>query len=172
MPAATQPVYGATLQQQDAPGFELTDQNGTPVSLTSLRGRVVLLTFMDPQCQLLCPVLGRDIGALEQALPKGLHPTLLIVSVAPGRTIKDVNAFIAREHPGWESGWHWLLGPSRAALDLTFARWHIAVQPTAGDINHDAVLELIDPQGYLRATFPAPLPIDDVVHAVTTIAHE
>ena len=96
---------------------------------------------------------------------------LLIVSVAAGRTQADVDKFMATETPGWRSGWHWLLGPDEAALKLTWAHWHIAVIPTAGDINHDAVLNIIDPSGSLRAVYPAPLPIDDVVHAITTIAH-
>ncbi|MGH3149570.1 MAG: peroxiredoxin family protein, partial [Streptosporangiaceae bacterium] len=33
-----------------APAFQLTDQNGQPVSLASLRGKVVLMTFLDPVC--------------------------------------------------------------------------------------------------------------------------
>src|SRR5580693_4377674 len=33
-----------------APAFTLTDQNGKQVSLASLRGKVVLLTFLDPVC--------------------------------------------------------------------------------------------------------------------------
>ena len=161
----------APLAKQVAPPFTLIDQNGAAVSLASARGHVVLLTFMDPQCTLLCPVMGRDIGALEKKLPATIQPELLIVSVAAGRTEADVEKFLATESPGWSSGWHWLLGPSEAALKVAWARWHIAVIPTAGDINHDAVLNIIDPSGNLRAVYPAPLAIDDVVHAITTIAH-
>jgi cytochrome oxidase Cu insertion factor (SCO1/SenC/PrrC family) len=157
--------------KQAAPPFTLLDQNGAPLSLASAKGHVVLLTFMDPQCTLLCPVMGRDIGALEKKLPATIQPELLIVSVAAGRTQADVQNFLATESPGWRPGWHWLLGPNEAALKLTWAHWHIAVIPAAGDINHDAVLNIIDPSGNLRAEYPAPLPIDDVVHAITTIAH-
>ncbi|HWW10130.1 MAG TPA: SCO family protein [Candidatus Acidoferrales bacterium] len=161
----------APFAKQAAPPFTLLDQNGAPVSLASAKGHVVLLTFMDPQCTLLCPVMGRDIGALEKKLPASIQPELLIVSVAAGRTQTDVQNFLATESPGWRPGWHWLLGPNEAALKLTWAHWHIAVIPGAGDINHDAVLNVIDPGGNLRAVYPAPLPIDDVVHAITTIAH-
>jgi len=161
----------APFAKQAAPPFTLLDQDGAAVSLASAKGHVVLLTFMDPQCTLLCPVMGRDIGALEKKLPASIQPELLIVSVAAGRTQADVDKFMATETPGWRSGWHWLLGPDEAALKLTWAHWHIAVIPTAGDINHDAVLNIIDPSGNLRAVYPAPLAIDDVVHAINTIAH-
>ena len=40
------------------PASALRDQNGAPVSLASLRGRPVLLTFLDSQCQLECPIAG------------------------------------------------------------------------------------------------------------------
>jgi hypothetical protein len=44
------------------------------------------------------------------------------------------------------------------------------VNPTPTDINHDEILEVIDPHGYLRVSFPAPLPVDDVVSAISTVA--
>jgi peroxiredoxin len=33
-----------------APGFTLTDQDGRTMSLSSFRGRAVVLEFMDPHC--------------------------------------------------------------------------------------------------------------------------
>jgi len=126
---------------------------------------------MDPQCTMLCPLMGQDIAAVEKQLPKGIDPELLIVSVAPGRVKADVDHFITTEHIDWLPGWHWLLGPSDAALKLTWLNWHIAVVPTAGDVTHDSLLDIIDASGKLRATFPSPLPVADVVSAITAVAH-
>jgi cytochrome oxidase Cu insertion factor (SCO1/SenC/PrrC family) len=164
------PVLGAPLTRQTAAPFTLTDQNGKSVSLASEKGHVVLLTFLDPQCRLLCPVIGKDIGVLEKRLPSWIHPVLLIVSVASGRTSADVNTFLAKESPGWLPDWHWLLGPSDASLKLTWVHWHIAVIPTATDIAHDALLDVIDPEGYLRVTYAAPLYVSDVVPDIIKIA--
>jgi cytochrome oxidase Cu insertion factor (SCO1/SenC/PrrC family) len=161
---------GASLARQAAPPFTLTDQNGKPVSLAAERGHVVLLTFLDPQCRQLCPVIGKDVGALEKQLPTWIHPVLLIVSVAPGRTLADVTTFLVKETPGWLPGWHWLLGPNDASLKLTWLHWHISVIPTAADIEHDALLDVIDPEGYLRVTYPAPLYVGDVVADIIKIA--
>ena len=100
---------------------------------------------------------------------------LLIVSVAPGRTRADVETFLSKETPGWGPGWgpgwHWLLGPDEVSLKLVWAAWHITVIPNPTDIAHDALLDIIDPAGYLRATYPAPLAINDVVRSITSIAH-
>ena len=166
------PIVGAPLTRQAAPPFMLTDQDGNQVSLAAQKGRVVLLTFLDPQCKQLCPVIGRDIAAVEQKLPKGLDPELLIVSVAPGRTKTDVDHFISTNlSTQWLPGWHWLLGPDDAALKLTWLHWHISVIPTAVDIEHDALLNVIDREGYLRVTYPAPLYVGDVVSDIVKIAH-
>ena len=54
-----------------APGFTLTDQRGHTLSLASLRGKVVVLEFMDPHCTDICPIVSEefmnayhDLGAL------------------------------------------------------------------------------------------------------------
>ncbi len=159
------------LARRAAAPFTLEDQSGAPISLAAQRGHVVLLTFMDPVCTVLCPVMGRDIAAVEQQLPKGVDPELLIVSVAPGRSNADVQKFVSTNLSSpWLPGWHWLIGPDDASLRLAWLHWNITVQPTADDINHDSILNVIDPEGYLRVSFPAPLPVSDVVSAITTIA--
>jgi cytochrome oxidase Cu insertion factor (SCO1/SenC/PrrC family) len=161
---------GLSLFRQPAPPFTLLDQDGKSVSLTSEKGHLILLTFLDPQCRQACPLVGKDIGAVEKELPSSIHPVLLIVSVAPGRTPADVATFLSKETPNWRPGWHWLLGPDAASLKLVWAAWHIAVIPSPTDIAHDALLDIIDPAGYLRATYPAPLSIDDVVRAIIAVA--
>src|SRR2546422_35803 len=49
-----------------APVFTLTDQNGSPLSLSSERGRVVLLTFMDSVCRKLCPIEGGELTEAQR----------------------------------------------------------------------------------------------------------
>src|SRR5262249_2795706 len=51
-----------------APGFTLTDQHGNQVSLASLRGKVVLLTFLDPVCTTDCPLIAQEFRAADAML--------------------------------------------------------------------------------------------------------
>jgi cytochrome oxidase Cu insertion factor (SCO1/SenC/PrrC family) len=39
-----------------APGFALRDEYGRPVSIAALRGRSILVTFIDPLCRNYCPL--------------------------------------------------------------------------------------------------------------------
>jgi cytochrome oxidase Cu insertion factor (SCO1/SenC/PrrC family) len=161
-------VIGAPLTRQTTPPLTgLVDQNGTPISLADEKGHVVLVAFMDPLCVNLCPILGRDIVAVEQALPKTIKPVLLIVSVMPDRTAANVATFIKTNlTTQWDPGWHWLLGPD-ATLKITWLKWGEPLEPPKTNY-----LDVIDPQGYLRVVYPAPLFTSDVVHAITTIASE
>jgi cytochrome oxidase Cu insertion factor (SCO1/SenC/PrrC family) len=162
-------VIGAPLTRQPTPPLTgLTDQNGDAISLPDEKGHVVLLAFMDPLCIDLCPILGRDLVAVEQALPKGISPVLLIVSVMPDRTPADVAHFVATNLATtgkWLPGWHWLIGPSTAALELTWLKWGVPLQPPKTNF-----LDVIDPQGYVRVVYPAPLFVSDVVHAITVVS--
>ncbi len=162
-------VIGAPLTRQTTPPLAgLTDQNGTAISLSQEKGKLVLVAFMDPLCVDLCPVLGRDIVAVEQALPKSIKPVLLIVSVTSGRTPADVREFIKTNlSTQWDPGWHWLIGPSDAALKLTWLAWGEPLEPPKTNY-----LDVIDPQGYLRVSYPAPLFVSDVVSAIKTVASE
>ena len=162
-------VIGAPLTRQPTPALTgLTDQTGKQVSLSTYKGQLVLVAFMDPLCVDLCPVLGRDIVAVEQALPKTIKPVLLIVSVTSGRTPADVREFIKTNlSTQWNPGWHWLIGPSDAALKLTWLAWGEPLEPPKTNY-----LDVIDPQGYLRVTYPAPLFVSDVVSAIKTVASE
>jgi cytochrome oxidase Cu insertion factor (SCO1/SenC/PrrC family) len=156
------PAVGA--QPVPAPDFSLPDQSGHLVSLSALRGKEVLITFMDPQCTSLCPIMGQQLGSVEATLPAAVHPVLLVVSVAPGRTAADVAKFVS--HETWQPGWHWLLG-NQAQLQAVWAAYHVAVQPSPTDVAHDETLYVVDPHGRIAAGYNAPLPIQDAASTIT-----
>jgi cytochrome oxidase Cu insertion factor (SCO1/SenC/PrrC family) len=142
-----------------APNFSLDDQDGRKVTLQAYRGRTVLVTFMDPRCTGMCPIIGQELAALERQLPDAAIPPLLVVSVAPGRTGADVRHYMSSLT--WRPGWHWLLG-SQPQLAPVWAAYHVAVQATPEDVLHDQVLYVVDPQGRIRAGYSAPLPVDEL----------
>jgi cytochrome oxidase Cu insertion factor (SCO1/SenC/PrrC family) len=163
--ATAQYLPSVAGQTQLVADFTLPDQSGAAVSLSGLRGHEVLITFMDPQCTALCPIMGQQISAVEASLPAGVRPILLVVSVAPNRTAADVATFTS--HVTWQPGWHWLLG-NQAQLQAVWATYHIAVQPSPTDVAHDETLYVVNPRGLISAGYNAPLPVGDVA---STIIH-
>ena len=163
-PVSAQYLPSSIRQSEPAPDFTLPDQAGTSVSLSALRGHVVLLTFMDPRCTNLCPIVGQEISAVEAGLPATVKPVLLVVSVAPDRSAADVGTFTS--HVTWRAGWHWLLG-DQAQLQAVWVTYHISVQPSPTDVAHDETLLVIDPRGRIAAGYNAPLPTAEVASTIT-----
>ena len=79
-----------------APGFALTDQSGTPVSLRQFRGKVVVLAFVDSRCTTVCPLttvsMTEAVGMLGPAAAR--HIQLLGIDANPDATkVADVRAY-------------------------------------------------------------------------------
>ncbi|HEY7692056.1 MAG TPA: SCO family protein [Gaiellaceae bacterium] len=158
--AATLPAFHGQASwgagRRPAPAFALDDQNGALVGLRSLRGRSVLLTFLDSQCKEECPIQGRELGSILRRLPAAARPALVVVSVDPsGDTPASIRHAMSRWHLAGPWPWHWLNG-SRAALRGVWKRYGVTVDPGSGDIVHSLVLYLIDRDGYERTAYLYP----------------
>ena len=164
-PAAAKAQYLPTPVKQPwpAPNINLKDQAGQTVSLASLRGQVVIVTFMDPQCQTLCPINAQDLSVAESDLAPDVKPVLLVVSVAPDRTAADVSNFVT--HVTWRPGWHWLLG-NQAQLQAVWTTWSFALNGT--DVTHQEIAHVVNRQGMVVASYNAPFQPADLAATITS----
>lgn len=162
-PLQAQLLPSRATQPWAAPDLTLKDQAGQTVSLSSLRGQVVVVTFMDPQCQTLCPINAQVLTAAEADLAPNIQPVPLVVSVAPDRTPADVSNFVS--HVTWRPGWHWLLG-NQAELQAVWSTWSLAMQGT--DVVHEEIDHVINKQGQVVASLHPPYPPTDLAAIITT----
>jgi len=154
-------------RMKHAPPFTLRDQRGRSVSLRSLQGHPVLVTFLDSQCKRECPVEGR---VLRDVLgdSKDTGAVLLVVSVDPwADTPASARTFAARAR--WRGNWHWLLG-DQAALAPVWRAFNIAVKRVPGDILHSAALYVLDRRGDLRAAYLFPFSAESVASDVRRLS--
>jgi cytochrome oxidase Cu insertion factor (SCO1/SenC/PrrC family) len=139
-----------------APAFALRDQRGALVTLGALRGRPVLLTFLDSQCRSSCPIAGRQLASVLRRMPAAARPTLVVISVDPKG---DTRVGIDRAMHKWGLAgpwrWHWL-NATRAQLAPVWRSYGITVEPTSNDIVHSLALLLIDRRGYERTAYLFP----------------
>ena len=134
-----------------APAFSLHDQNGTAVSLSQLKGRVVALTFLDTQCLSLCRLQASLIGGVQADLGASVPLTVVVISVRPEvDTPAAINTF-AEAH-GLREPYAWLNG-AKSQLAGVWDSYGITVQPTAGDLAHSSVIYLLDKRGNERVEF-------------------
>ncbi len=150
-----------------APGLALRDQRGATISLRSLRGRVVLLTFLDSKCTRECPIEGRVLRDVLRRIT-GTGAVAVVVSVDPWADT-PTSALTFAAHAGWSGNWRWLLG-DKTALAPVWRAYNIAVKRTPGDILHSTALYLIDLAGDLRAGYLFPFSAAAVTQDVRRLA--
>jgi len=151
-----------------APDFRLRDQAGRTMTLSSERGHVVLLTFLDSHCKQECPIQGRLLASVQRRLGARIRAELAVVTINPwADTGRSARAFAAESH--WRGSWHWLLG-TPAQLRPVWANYAVGVRRTPSDINHTTVLYLIDPRGFQRAAYLVPFLPADVAADVRGLA--
>jgi cytochrome oxidase Cu insertion factor (SCO1/SenC/PrrC family) len=136
-----------------APAFTLTDQAGRQVSLASLRGKVVLLTFLDPVCTSDCPVMAQELREADQVLGSSSRHVELVAIVANPvyYSLTDTRAFDSQERLNNVPNWLFLTG-SLTQLQHAWKVYDIAAQilPAGGMIGHSEVTWVIDGQGHTR----------------------
>ena len=153
-PIIAQAIGGssAPLDVPAAP-FQLTDQNGRPVSLASLHGKVVLLTFLDPVCTTDCPLIAQELRVADQMLgAKAAHVEIVAIAANPlYYTTGYLRAFDRQERLTDVPNWHYLTG-SLSQLRKVWASYGIAVQVLPGGqmIGHNDIVFTIDGAGHIR----------------------
>jgi cytochrome oxidase Cu insertion factor (SCO1/SenC/PrrC family) len=136
-----------------APGFSLTDQHGRTVTLASLRGKVVLMTFLDPVCTSDCPLEAqefREAGTLLGSADRNVE-LVAVVANPVDYQLGYTQAFDRQEHLNGVTNWLYLTG-SPAQLKQVWAKYGIAadVEPAGAMIGHSEVAFAIDPSGHVR----------------------
>jgi cytochrome oxidase Cu insertion factor (SCO1/SenC/PrrC family) len=136
-----------------APAFQLTDQAGQQVSLASLRGKVVLLTFLDPVCTSDCPLIAQEFRQANQLLGASARHVELVAVVANPiyRQLAFTQAFDRQENLAGLPNWRYLTG-TLPQLKQVWQQYSVAadITPGGGMIGHSDVAYVIDAAGRTR----------------------
>lgn len=147
----------AVIPEEDsAPAFELTDQDGNTRSLDALRGSIVLLDFIYTHCNGPCPVLTSARVQLQKKLPESIRERLHFVSIsldAQRDTPADLRRY-ALDRGADLANWSFLTGEP-AVVEEVLKRYGVGVVrgSDGSDIQHVVVTFLIDPQGRITKRY-------------------
>ncbi len=153
-PITAQALAG-TSGQFDTPAasFTLTSQDGRQVSLASLRGKVVLLTFLDPVCTTDCPLIAQEMRSADTMLGRRSGNTELVAVVANPTYLSTAytEAFTSQENLSQVPNWLFLTG----SLSQLKAVWHdygIEVEdlPAGAMAAHNDLAFVISANGMLK----------------------
>jgi len=138
-----------------APDFKLTDQDGRPLSLSSLRGKVVAVTFIFTGCGNTCPLLTAKLVSIQKRLGADFGPKVFFaaITVDPLADTPPVLKRYANAHGADLGGWAFLTGSPTQVSDVA-RRYGIYYKKQTGDeIDHTFLTSVIDPGGTLRVQY-------------------
>jgi protein SCO1/2 len=155
MAAGPQPNHLADIGP--APRTVLVASTGEPFDLASLRGKVVLVSFVYTTCNGTCPAttmtLSRTQKALEQAKLWGNSVEFVSITLDPKRDTREILNQYARFYSADFARWHFLTG-SPAQVDAVVAAWGMwAKADPSGAIDHPSRIFLLDPSGHEREIY-------------------
>ena len=134
---------------QPVADFSLTSQSGVKVNLSDFRGKFVLLFFGYTNCTSECPLTMGFLKQMHDKLGSQASQTqVILISTDPARdTPEALAAFLNHFDPSFIG-----LTSSEADLQPIWSAYGVTVLDNGE--THTSYLYLVDPQGYLIATYP------------------
>jgi protein SCO1/2 len=141
-----------------APDFTLTTQDGKPLRLADLRGKVVLVSFVFTTCNGTCPATTHRMAQAADRLKaeglfKGDAVRLLTITLDPER---DTPAALRRYRELYDidpAHWDFLTGEP-AEVRKVHAAWGMWARPAAnGQLDHPSRVFLLDRRGRVREIY-------------------
>ncbi|MEN9901698.1 MAG: hypothetical protein RL651_362 [Pseudomonadota bacterium] len=151
-----------------APAFTLTDQYGTPRSLSDFKGKVVSLFFGFTHCPDICPThLARQAEVMRQLGPQADQVAVLFVTLDPER---DTPAALKTYMDAFDPRFIALTGSTEETNKVAKQYkifWQKTPLPDSAlvyTIDHTTNSFVIDQTGRLRLTVPHEMSAADVAH--------
>jgi protein SCO1/2 len=138
-----------------APDFTLTTQDGQPLSLANLRGKVAVATFIYASCTDTCPLLTAKMAGIQKRLGSDFGSRVFFVSVTvdPERDTPEVLGRYARAHGANLDGWAFLTGSPAQIREVSRSYGIFVKKQEHGDVDHTFLTSIIDPGGTLRVQY-------------------
>ena len=140
-----------------APRTVLVDAAGKAFDLASLRGKVVLVSFVYTTCNGVCPATTTSLVRIQKVLERaklwGTSVEFVSITLDPKRDTPDVLNRYARLFGADQARWHFLTGTATEVESVT-ASWGMwaKLSPT-GVLDHPSRVFLLDARGHQREIY-------------------
>jgi protein SCO1/2 len=148
------------IKDLPAPGFTLEDADGKTVSLSDLRGEVVILHFIYASCPDVCPLHAEKLAEVQEMIaitPMRDQVEFVTVTTDPKRDASEVMREYGPLHGLDPANWMFLTSGPRAPEDATrrlAEEYGLKFTGTDDGLQmHGTVTMVIDREGRWRASF-------------------
>lgn len=174
--SAQPPLKGTDLGKEPAPEIKLADQTGTPVALSGLRGKVVVLSFLYTHCPDECPLIAGKLRLTSGLLGTAMNDTQFVaVSVDPKNDTPIAIARFIQVHQLQGQLSYWV--GTAAELEPIWKSYGVyaAADPSAGTaqiVSHSTRVIVIDKAGNERVNLGSDFDPADLAFDVRALLSE
>ncbi len=149
------PVCSHASQDNYLPDIRLIDQNSQAVSLSSLRGRPVLVGFIHTMCKGVCQMMTANMQSVASALPPSIsaNVTMLLITTDPADDQPPQLVAYAKQQN--LSGKEWVLVTGHEdSIKRVMRLYGVKHEDSDDAMMHVMKLFLVAPNGTLAHVYP------------------
>jgi protein SCO1/2 len=138
-----------------AADFTLDSSDGKTLSLSDLRGKVVVVAFVYTTCRDVCQTETAKLAAIAKRLGSDFDTRVHFVAITldPAVDSPAVLRKFAQGHGANAPGWTFLTGAA-AAIHTVAGRYGVVFRRgVAGEVEHNTVTSIVDQRGQLRVQY-------------------
>ena len=131
------------------PDFSLTNQQGQPLSLSDMAGKIWIADFIFTSCPTICPAMTQEMARLQSEFVA--DPVYFVsFSVDPERDTVDVLSRYATAYGADDRRWHFLTGDKAKIYQLAGQGFKLAAGPKGSEIHHSPRFILVKRDGNIH----------------------
>ena len=142
----TKPEVVTEAVMISVPDFSLTNQQGEPLGLSDMAGKIWVADFIFTSCPTICPAMTQEMARLQSEFIA--DPVYFVsFSVDPERDTPRVLSRYAAAYGADDRRWHFLTGDKTKIYQLAEQGFFLDAGPKGGEILHSPRFVLVKPDG-------------------------
>jgi protein SCO1/2 len=131
------------------PDFRLTNQQGEPLGLSDMAGKIWIADFIFTNCPTICPAMTQEMARLQSEFVA--DPVYFVsFSVDPERDTSRVLSRYAKAYGADDRRWHFLTGNKAAIYELAEDGFSLAAGHNGTELLHSTRFVLVAPDGNIH----------------------
>ena len=145
----TKPEVRTETVAVSVPDFNLTNQQGEPLGLSEMMGKIWVADFIFTNCPTICPAMTQEMARLQSEFVA--DPVYFVsFSVDPERDTSEVLSRYATAYGADDRRWHFLTGDKTKIYQLAEQGFSLAAGHNGTEILHSPRFVLVNGDGNIH----------------------
>lgn len=139
------------------PDFSLINQQGKPLTLSDMVGKIWVADFIFTNCPTICPAMTSEMARLQSEFVAN-SVYFVSFSVDPERDTSEVLSRYAKEYGADDRRWHFLTGEKESIYELAKDGFSLAAGHNGSEILHSTRFVLVASDGQIYGNYDSRSP--------------